>query len=81
MFEYQSTNKSKFVLMLLNDMEKTVCCLDCASPLTLFTQTSGCIFSVLFSVHFLRCLQGEFVEQSSATLVGDYFHYSHDLGV
>ena len=31
--------------------------------------------------HFLRCLQGEFVEQSSATLVGDYFHYSHDLGV
>lgn len=81
LFEYQSTNKSKFVLMLLNDMEKTVCCLDCASPLTLFTQTSGCIFSVLFSVHFPRCLQGEFVEQSSATLVGDYFHYSNDLGV
>ena len=26
-----------------------------------YTQTSVCIFSILFSIHFLRCWQGEFV--------------------
>ena len=29
--------------------------------LTLYTLTSVCIFSILFSIHFLRCWQGEFV--------------------
>ena len=31
------------------------------------------IFSILFSVHFPRCWQGEFVQLSRASLVGDHF--------
>ena len=38
--------------------------------LILYTQTSVCIFSILFSRHFLRCWQGEF---SIASFVGDHF--------
>ena len=30
-------------------------------PLTLYTLTSVCIFSILFSIHLLVCWQGEFV--------------------
>ena len=37
--------------------------------------TSVCIFSILFSIHFLRCGQGEFVNvlKLRASLVRDYF--------
>ena len=38
--------------------------------LILYTQTLVCIFSILFSIHFLRCWQGEF---SIASFVGDHF--------
>ena len=38
--------------------------------LILYTQTSVCIFSILFSIHFLKCWQGEF---SIASFVGDHF--------
>ena len=48
---------------------------------TLYTLTSVCIFSILFSIHFLWYWQGEFVYQSRASLVGDHFLYSHDLDV
>ena len=34
---------------------------DYLMPLTLYTLTSVCIFSILFSIHFLMCWQGEFV--------------------
>ena len=47
----------------------------------LYTLTSVCIFSILFSEHFLRCWQREFVKQSRAYLVGDHFLYSHDHNV
>ena len=40
--------------------------------LTLYTQTSGCIFSKLFSIHFLGFRQGEFVQQSRSSIVGDH---------
>ena len=46
--------------------------------LTLYTLTSTSIFSLLFSIHFLRCWLGEFVQQSRVSLVGDNFLYSHD---
>ena len=49
--------------------------------LTLYTLTSVCIFSILFSIHFLRCWQGEFVEQSWALLLDDHFLYSCDLNM
>ena len=49
--------------------------------LTFFTQTSVCIFSTLFFIHFLRCWQGEFVCQSKGSFPGDYFLYFHDLNV
>ena len=37
------------------------------------------MFSILFCIHFLRCWQGEFVEQSRASLVGDHFISCHEL--
>ena len=37
--------------------------------LTLYNQTSVCIFSILFSIHFLRHRQGEFLQQSRGSLV------------
>ena len=52
-----------------------------ASVLTLYTLTSVCIFSILFSIHFLRGWQGEFVYQSREYLVRDHLLYSHDLTV
>ena len=48
---------------------------------TLNTLTSVCIISILFSIHFLWCWQGEFVQWSRASLVGDHFLYSCDLNV
>ena len=48
---------------------------------TLYTLTSVCIFSILFPICFLRCWQGEFVEKSRASLVGDHFLYSCDTNV
>ena len=36
--------------------------------LTLYSLTSECIFSILFSIHLLRCLQGTFVYQSRVFL-------------
>ena len=51
------------------------------SFLTLHSLASMCVFSILFSIHFLRCWQGEFVYQSREYLVGDHFIYSHDLTV
>ena len=58
------------------------CCVFCLKRcFTFCTRTSVCIFSILFSIHFLRCWQGEFVEQSRAFLVGDLFLYSHDVNV
>ena len=49
--------------------------------LTIYTLTSVCTFSILFSMHFLRCWQGEFVYRSKASFVGGHFRYSHDLNV
>ena len=46
--------------------------------LTLSTLTPVWIPSILFSIHFLRCWQGDFVQQS---LVGNHFLYSCDLNV
>ena len=49
--------------------------------LTLCILTSVCIFSILFSIHFLRCWQGEFVYQSKAYFIGNHFLYFHDLNM
>ena len=49
------------------------------TQLNLYILTSVCIFSILFSIHFQRCWQGEFVNQSKASLVGDHLLYSCDL--
>ena len=49
--------------------------------LILYTLASVCILSIPFSIHFLRCWQGEFVEQSRTSLVGKYFQYSWDRNV
>ena len=48
---------------------------------TIYTLTSVCIFSILFSVHFQRCWQGEFVKKSRASSAGGHLSYSHDLNV
>ena len=49
--------------------------------ITLYTLTSESIFFIPFSINFLRCWKGEFVEKSEAALIGDHFLYSHDLNV
>ena len=43
------------------------------------TLTSVCTFSILHSIHFLRCWQGEVLKQSRASLVCDHFLYSLNL--
>ena len=52
---------------------------DYMMSLTLYTLTSVCIFSILFSLHLLMCWKGEFVEQSRGSSVDYHFLYSHDL--
>ena len=47
--------------------------------LTLFTLMSVCIFSILFSIHFRRCWQGEFTQQLKVPFIGDHFLYSQGL--
>ena len=49
--------------------------------LTLYALKSVCIFSILFSKHFLGYQHGEFVLQSRSSLVGDQLLYSPDLQV
>lgn len=49
--------------------------------LTLYTLASICIYSILPPTHFLCYWQGEFVQQSTASFVGDHFCYSHDCYV
>ena len=51
------------------------------NSLTLNTLTSVCIFSLLFSILFLRCCQGEFVWPWRASFVGKHFLYSRGLTV
>ena len=48
---------------------------------TLYTLTSVCIFSILFSIHFLMHWQGEFVKQSRGSSVAYHFLCSRDLNV
>ena len=52
-----------------------------AQTFTLYPLTSVCIFSILFSIHFLRCWRREFVYRSREYLVGDNFLHSHDVTV
>ena len=47
----------------------------CNHNLSLYTQTSQYIYSLLFSKHFLRCWQGEFFKQSRASLVGEFISF------
>ena len=52
-----------------------------AKGLTLYILKSVCIFSLLFSIYFLRKCRRELVQKSRASLVGDHFPYSHELPV
>ena len=49
--------------------------------LTLYTLISMCIFSIMFSIDFLKCWQREFLKQSRTSFVCDHFLYSCDLNV
>ena len=44
-----------------------------AASLTLCTLISVCIFSILFSIHFLLCWEEEFVSLLRAISVGDHW--------
>ena len=46
-----------------------------------YALTSVCIFSILFSIHFLRCCQRELFRRSRASLIGDRFLYSFDHNI
>ena len=60
------------------DMQTTIQTMN-YSVLTISIFKSVYTFSILFSIHFLRCWQGEFVEQSKASLAGDHFLYSQEI--
>ena len=45
------------------------------------SQTSICIFFIQLPRHFVAFWQGEFVQQSRASLVGDHLLYSYDLSI
>ena len=49
--------------------------------LTLYTLISMCIFSIMFSIDFLKCRQREFLKKSRTSFVCDNFLYSCDLNV
>ena len=49
--------------------------------LILYTLRSVCMFSILFSVQFLRCWQGEFVQQSRASSFCNNFLSFPDLNI
>ena len=59
--------------------ESNICSEPSVDKITIYSLTSAFIFSILFSVHLLRCWQGEFVYQSRVSLVGDHFLYFHDI--
>ena len=48
---------------------------------TVYALTSLCIFSILFSIHFLQCCQRELFRRSRASLIGDRFLYSCDHNI
>ena len=64
--------KSRFPLQIL---------LTISMYLTLSSLASVWIISILLSRHFPGFWQGEFVQQSRASLVGDHILYSRDLSV
>ena len=49
--------------------------------LILYTLRSVCMFSILFSVQLLRCWQGEFVQQSTASSFCNNFLSFPDLNI
>ena len=46
-----------------------------------YTLSSECLFLILFSTHFPKCLQGEFDQQSGASSVDNHFLKSCNLNV
>ena len=73
-------------LLMLNSAVKLLKDVRCqsllqAKGLTLYILKSVCIFSLLFSIYFLRKCRRELVQKSRASLVGDHFPYSHELPV
>ena len=79
-WRFQALLKAFRQLLKLHLLGKDVC-MTSEGFWTLHNLISICIFSILFSIYFLRCWQGEFVWQSRASLGGDNFLYSHDLNL
>ena len=51
------------------------------NPLHINNSRHILIFSILFSIHFLRCCQREFVQQSRTSIIVDHFLFPCDLYV
>ena len=66
------------ITMMWNITVKKQSSLQMSRSLTLYPLTSVSIISLLFTMHFPRCWQREFVKQSRASSVGDHLVYSHD---
>ena len=75
-------NETMLRRIISNISQAEICSHSCP-PLTLYSLTLICIFSILFSTHFLRCWLRRICIQSQASLilVGDHFLYSHNLSV
>ena len=59
--KHKQWNKKILFWMKLIEEEQLFPLLDYFTHINLSTLTSVCIFSILFSIQFLRCWQGEFV--------------------
>ena len=79
-WRFQALLKVFWQLLKLHLLGKDVC-MTSEGFWTLHILISICKFSILFSIYFLRCWQGESVWQSRTSLSGDNFLYSYDLNV
>ena len=50
-----------FDWLVSQSINQSIDAIDSVDKFTLYTLISVCIFSILFSIHFLRCWSGEFV--------------------
>ena len=80
----QLISLSYLITCLLDDVWMLLGEVTCKSLLgvkgfSFYTLTSVLIFSLLFSLHFLRCWPEELVKQLTDLSVGDHFLYFHDF--
>ena len=68
-----------FDWLVSQSINQSIDAIDSVDKFTLHTLISVCIFSILFSIHFLRCWLGEFCLMTKSSFSWWSFLYSQDL--